>query len=138
MPPSGVESSRLSSPSDNKLGGEILLFYFIGVIMLNKVILSVAAGVAGVLSTLPAFASGPPRLAWSYVTTGYGQLGCIQRAESKLYQIGATNVGRNNNINVFGSLVNERIGIACRGTEAIIIVAGDDPFTVRDEVYKAF
>lgn len=103
--------------------------------MLNKIIFSV---VAGVLSTLPAAAQGVPGLAWRYVPTGYGQLGCIQRAESKLYQIGATNVSRNNSVNVFGNLTNEKIGISCRGAEAVIIVAGDDPFTVRDEVYKAF
>lgn len=103
--------------------------------MLNKIIFSVAAVF---LSTLPASAGGVPGLAWSFAPTGYGQLGCIQRAESKLYQIGATNVNRNNVINVFGNLINEKIGVSCRGAEAIIIVAGDDPFTVRDEVYKAF
>lgn len=106
--------------------------------MLKKVIFSFAAGIAGLLSAFPASAEGAPGLAWSIAPTGYGQLGCIQRAESKLYQIGATNVHRNNNINIFGSLTNEKIGIMCRGTEAFIVVAGDNPFPVRDEVFKVF
>ena len=96
----------------------------------------------GVIATLsfasPTFAQPAPRLSYQNVMTGYGQFGCLQRAQSKLYQIGATNVYQNKGAFVYGTYGSEQIAVWCRGSEAIIIVAGVNTSTIRDEIATAF
>ena len=49
-------------------------------------------------SSMNAFVGGSnaPQISMSYVNTGYGLLGCLQKSESRAYQIGANNVTRTN------------------------------------------
>ena len=103
--------------------------------MIKKTFLSVIATLSLIS---PSFAQAAPGLAYQSVSTGYGQFGCLQRAQSKLYQIGATNVYQNNGAYVYGTYGTEKIAVWCRGSEAIIIVAGTNTGIVRDEVATAF
>ena len=95
-------------------------------------------GVAA-LPFIPSIAFAGPTLSYGFRTIGYGQIACIQKAEAKLYQIAATNVNRNNNINVFGEFPNTTIGIACRSNgEVMVSVAGNDAYLFRDEILSSF
>lgn len=89
------------------------------------------------LASVPAAFAGPV-LSWGYKPIGYGQFACIQKAEAKLYQMSASNVNRNNNINVFGSYPNTTIGISCRNSEVMVSVAGNDAYLLRDEILNYF
>lgn len=103
--------------------------------MIKKILLS---AIATLSFSTPTFAQTAPGLAYQSVSTGYGQFGCLQRAQSKLYQIGATNVYQKNGAYVYGTYGTEKIAVWCRGAEAIIIVAGTNTGVVRDEVATAF
>ena len=98
---------------------------------------SILTSAAVILASASASFAGPALL-WSYKTIGYGQFACIQKAETKLYQMSASNVNRNNVINVFGSYPNTTIGISCRNGEVMVTVAGDDASLLRDEIINYF
>lgn len=103
-----------------------------------KMIKTILTSTAILLASVPAAFAGPT-LAWSYKTIGYGQFACIQKAETKLYQMSASNVNRNNNINIFGDYPNTTIGISCRSNgEVVVTVAGNDAYLLRDEILNYF
>ena len=104
--------------------------------MIRNLITSTIASI--VLLPSAAFAQSVPGVAYKWVDTPYGQFGCFTRAENKLYSIGATSVQRATN-SVFGIVSNSRVAVWCRGSEAIIFVAGpNDVAPIRDEVATAF
>jgi len=98
---------------------------------------SILTSAAVILASAPAAFAGPV-LSWGFKPIGYGQFACIQKAEAKLYQMSASNVNRNNAINVFGSYPNTTIGISCRNGEVMVSVAGNDSFLLRDEILNYF
>lgn len=100
-----------------------------------KTILATAAVIAA--SVAPVSAAAPPSALGS-APTPYGQFGCLQRAQTKLFAIGATsiNVGSNS---IWAILNNETsIGIWCRGPEAIVSVSGENATVLRDEIRSVF
>ena len=98
---------------------------------------SILTSAAVILTSAPAAFAGPALL-WGYKPIGYGQFACIQKAETKLHQMSASNVNRNNVINVFGSFPNTTIGISCRNGEVMVSIAGDDASLLRDEIMNYF
>ena len=98
---------------------------------------SILTGAAVILTSAPSAFAGPV-LTWGFKQIGYGQFACIQKAETKLYQMSASNVNRNNVINVFGSFPNTTIGISCRNGEVMVSIAGDDASLLRDEIMNYF
>lgn len=104
--------------------------------MIKKLIttLSVAA-----LSFIPTSAFAGPTLAYGHKAIGYSQFSCIQKAETKLHSISATDVHRNNNIHIYGSFPDTTISIMCRNNnEVFVSVAGKDAFLLRDEIMNYF
>lgn len=90
------------------------------------------------LSPTVAFAQNAPNVAYRVVDTPYGQFGCFMRAENKLYSIGATTVQKTTS-SVFGIVNGSRVAVWCRGSEAVIFVAGpNSPADIRDEISNAF
>lgn len=89
---------------------------------------------------IPSIAEAAPRLGYGATGTPYGLFGCKQRAEGKLYSIGATGIQKTNNSNtVWAYSGNFSIGIWCRGDEAIIMVSGDsDTLDLINEIKAAF
>lgn len=89
----------------------------------------------------PAAAGTEPVLGFSTADTPYGAFSCKQRAEAKLFSIGATGIAKSSGGQVLwakygGSFT---IGVWCRGSEAVIIVAGDSNTTdIADEIRSAF
>lgn len=103
---------------------------------MKKFLLSI--GVAA-LPFIPSVALAGPTLTYGFKTIGYGQLACLQKAETKLYQISATNVNRNNIIHVFGEFPNTTIAISCRNNgEVMVAVSGKDAYLYRDEIMSYF
>ena len=100
---------------------------------MTKTILST---LAAVFTFTPAAFAGP-FTSVSSVPTIYGQFGCLQRAQTKLFVIGATGI-TNNNSSVWGNLGESTVGIWCRGDEALIVVAGGDVASLRTEIRSAF
>lgn len=95
-------------------------------------------GVAA-LSSIPTFAYAGPTLTYGFRSISYSQFACIQKAEAKLQQISASNVSRNNNINIFGEFPNTTIGIMCRNNgEVMVTIAGNDAYLLRDEIINHF
>ena len=104
--------------------------------MIKKIITSTFASI--LLLPSAAFAQSAPGVAYKWINTPYGQFGCFTRAENKLYSIGATSVQKTTT-SVFGIVNNSRVAVWCRGSEAIIFVAGpNDVAPIRDEVATAF
>ncbi|MEY4332405.1 MAG: hypothetical protein RLZZ196_1143 [Bacteroidota bacterium] len=88
-------------------------------------------------SVTPAFASAPAA-SLGAAPTPYGQFGCLQRAQNKLFSIGATSINPSSS-GVWAFLNNETtIGIWCRGSEAIISVSGENASIIRDELRNTF
>lgn len=78
-----------------------------------------------------------PGLGYAVVGTPYGTFGCKQRAETKLFSIGATNISKGSTI--WADYQDYTIGIWCRGSEAIIMVSGNSPVAdLRNELKSAF
>lgn len=75
-----------------------------------------------------------PYISMQSVVTGYGQLGCLQKAESRIYQIGATNVTRTSNTVIATYGGTEKILVWCRGPEAIVTVSGNSPTAIKDDL----
>ncbi len=98
-----------------------------------KTIITTAAILA---TSIPAAFAGPATTLAS-APTMYGQFGCIQRAQNKLYAIGATNIN-SNNVSIWGHLSNTTVGVWCRGSEAIIVVSGENVNNIRDEIKAVF
>ena len=101
-----------------------------------KSILTASAIIAA--TTSAAFAGPATRL--NAVDTPYGQTVCMQRAKNKLFIMGVTGV-TSNNVSMWGHIAESIIGVWCRGTEAIIVVAGNDNSVLdglRDEVKGVF
>jgi hypothetical protein len=99
-----------------------------------------AASLAAAVSfSLPALAGSEPSLGYMAVDTPYGAFGCKQRAEQKLYAIGATGIHKSGS-GVFGYYGGTHtIGLWCRGTEVIIVVSGSSDVTdIRSELKTAF
>lgn len=105
--------------------------------MIKKIIL---ASLASLPLLFAHSAEAAPRLGYGAVGTPYGLFGCRQRAESKLYSIGATGIQKTNNSNTtWAYLGNFSIGVWCRGDEAVILVSGDsDTMELINEIKSAF
>lgn len=102
---------------------------------------TLAASVLALSLSTPALAGSEPVLGFASVGTPYGAFGCKQRAETKLFAIGATNITKSPNSSSiwanFGG--THSVGIWCRGPEVIIIVGGEGNITdLRDEIRTAF
>jgi hypothetical protein len=91
-----------------------------------------------------AFAGGPalaaPDVYMKSIDTPFGTFACKQRAQNRLFAMGATGVSNLSSGNtIWGYLADNTVGVWCRGNEAIVIVAGNaDGKNIRDEVVSAF
>ena len=97
-----------------------------------------ASAIVVAATTSAAFAGPATRL--NAVDTPYGQTVCMQRAKNKLFIMGVTGV-TSNNVSMWGHIGESIIGVWCRGTEAIVVVAGNDNSVLdglRDEVKGVF
>jgi predicted Zn-dependent protease len=90
-------------------------------------------------SLIPSVAHAGPTLTYGFKSVAYSQITCIQKAESKLIQISASNISRNNIINIFGEYPDTTIGIMCRNNgEVLVTVSGKDAYLYRDEIMNSF
>lgn len=87
-------------------------------------------------ASIPAALAGPATTL-SAVPTMYGQTGCMQRAQNKFYAIGATNLSSTNR-SIWGHLNGSTLGVWCRGSEAIVIVSGDNATNLLEEIKSVF
>ena len=102
----------------------------------NKTMKKILSTIA--LVFIPSIAYAGPTLTYG-IKQGGSQIACIQKAESKLAQISATNISKNNSINIFGEYPKTTIGIMCRNNgEVLVTVAGEDAYLFRDEILNAF
>ena len=106
-------------------------------------ILKKAVATSALLLSLacPALAGSEPALGFSTAETPYGVFSCKQRAENKLYAIGATNITKSSGTQTIwarhGGIYS--IGVWCRGSEVVIMVAGDGETTsISSEIRSAF
>lgn len=102
-----------------------------------KMIKSILIATAIVLSSVPAAFAGAPGTGVSSASTIYGKFGCIERAKNKFFALGARSITSDNSF-VWGYVGNSTVGVWCRGQEAIIVAAGDDYKSLRDEIQNAF
>lgn len=97
------------------------------------------APIATLCLASPVFAGSPPAIGYTAASTPYGSFGCKQRAENKLYSIGATNISKSSGGTIWADYGSYSIGVWCRGSEVVIIVAGDaDTTDLRTEIRSAF
>lgn len=95
---------------------------------------SILTTTAILLASSPSAFAGSPAIATSITATPYGKFGCLQRAMNKFYAIGATGMTSDSD-SVWGYVNNNStIGVWCRGSEAIIITAGDNSVNLRNEI----
>lgn len=107
---------------------------------LSKVMVAASIAIATMCAS-PASADDTPELGFTIVNTPYGAFGCKQRAEQKLFSIGATSLTKSAGLNVTWAKFQgtHSIGIFCRGSEAVIMVAGNgDTSDIRNELKSAF
>lgn len=104
-----------------------------------KKLLSFLIPVIGVFS-VDAKALANPSVGLAVVDTPYGVYACKQRAQTKLYSMGATGVSSLSSGNtIWGLLGDNKVGVWCRGSEAVVVVAGDsDVIGIRDDIRFAF
>lgn len=91
--------------------------------------------------TGPAMAGSEPALGFSTAGTPYGVFGCKQRAENKLFSIGATDISKSSVSQTIWARYGgtHTIGVWCRGTEVVIMVAGSgDTTDISNEIRSAF
>lgn len=89
----------------------------------------------------PALAGSEPILGFSSADTPYGVFSCKQRAENKLYSIGATSISKSSGSQTIWAKYGgtHTIGVWCRGPEVIIMVAGNgDTIDISNEIRSAF
>ena len=98
---------------------------------------SILTASAIIFASASAAIAGPPGASVASASTIYGQFGCMERARNKFYAIGATSITSDNS-SIWGYVGDSTVGVWCRGQEAIIITAGSNVTTLRDEVKKAF
>jgi hypothetical protein len=97
---------------------------------------SILVSTAIILTTATSALAGPAAAVGARLTP-YGQFGCIQRAQNKLFAIGATNITSSPD-SIWADLGDNSIGVWCRGSEAIVVTAGPDSSTLRKEVGSVF
>lgn len=97
---------------------------------------TILATAAIILNTTTSALAGPAAAVGSRQTP-YGQFGCMQRSQNKLFAIGATNITSGSD-SVWADLGDNSIGVWCRGPEAIVVTAGPDSNTLRREVGSVF
>lgn len=97
---------------------------------------TILATTAIILTTATSALAGPSVYAISKQTP-YGQFGCMQRSQNKLFAIGATNITPSSN-SVWGDFGSNSIVIWCRGSEAIVITSGPDSAALKNEVSDIF
>lgn len=103
---------------------------------MKKIVLPTLAALATIVGT-PTFAG--PAAGISVANTPYGSFGCVQRAEMKFFSIGATNIQKPGGSVVWADLGETTVGVWCRGTEAIIVVAGGNQvIDLKNEIKSAF
>lgn len=87
----------------------------------------------------PAMAASPS-VSIQSVNTPYGTFSCKQRAQNKLFSMGATGVSNlSSGSIIWGYIGDNTAGVWCRGIEAIIVVSGtSDSGSIRDEISQAF
>jgi hypothetical protein len=87
-----------------------------------------------IFTSVPSAFAASPAVATTITATPYGRFGCLQRAMNKFYAIGATGMTSDSD-SVWGYINNNAtIGVWCRGSEAIIITAGDNSVNLRNEI----
>jgi hypothetical protein len=81
-----------------------------------------------------------PYVSMAVVDTPFGSFACKQRAQNKMYAMGATRVSNlSSGSTIWGYIGEYSLGVWCRGQEAVIVVAGDsDTASIRDDLKTAF
>ena len=100
---------------------------------------AVSAPFGGATSALGSY-DGPPSMALSVVATP-NAITCRQRARAKYFELGATDMSKDTENAQWGTFGNLQALVWCRGTEAVIAVAGrsfNAAAEVKDELKKAF
>lgn len=91
------------------------------------------------LSLLSSPSLAAPGITVHSVSTPYGVFSCKQRAQVKLFSMGATKVSDLSSITIWGYVGDNTVGVWCRGSEGLVIVSGNsDIKSIRDEVMSAF
>jgi hypothetical protein len=102
--------------------------------MLKSALISAAV----ILTSIPSAFAAAPGISLYSISTPYGTFGCIQRTKNKFYSMNATGMKVYPEA-VWANLDDFKIGVWCRGQEAIITVAGNgDTSALRDEIKTAF
>ena len=98
------------------------------------------SAVFGALSSSSGGSSVPPAIALSAVDIT-SNIACRSKARAKYFELGARDMSRDDSIAQWGTIGSMQAVVWCRGTQAVIAVAGSDYTSVaevRDELKKSF
>lgn len=100
--------------------------------------LSLLSLVATATVATPAIAA--PDVSMAAVATPYGTFACKQRAQNKMYAMGATGVSSlSSGSTIWGYIGDNTVGAWCRGQEVVIVVTGEaDTSSIRSDLKTAF
>lgn len=103
---------------------------------MNTKVLRTSVFIAMILT--PSVAIANPDMIISFQPTPYGPLTCAQRSQSKLKQIGATQMSNKGPGFTVAVIDDATINIVCRGQEVLIAVSGPNAATIVEDIKKEF
>jgi hypothetical protein len=98
------------------------------------------SGLFGALSSSSGGSAVPPAMALSAVDVTTN-IACRSKARAKYFELGARDMSKDDSNSQWGTVGSMQALVWCRGTQAIVAVAGSDYGSVgelRDELKKAF